>query len=231
MDLNPKIDIKSKSEISFVIKPLIILIAIVTTAILVVFFGFKFITDVQLRITENKAVEASLAQKVLALETVNRVLPEGINFLDTVLPSRGAVLYGLSQVKRQAVNHNIIISNLKTGSALADSTGVVKYSIIFETESQEEDLYNFLHSFKKTLPIMNIDKVGFNNVSGLIRGSVTLYVYSADMPTTIPSLSGAVQELTAQEINLLNELATYSLPQFSEPSKSNTPSQRTNPFN
>ena len=218
-----------KNEINFLIKPVAILTTTVILFVIVSLIGFKNLRAYVDKINENKATQKSLSQKVSTLETVSQILPGDITFLDIVLPNRGVVLYGLSQVKTQAIKFNLAISNLKTGGVSPESGGVLKASIGFEVTGNEKDIYNFLQSFNKLLPLMNVNRVNLTKVNDITNASITLNIYSAELPQKIPSVTGTVTELSQKDINLLGELTTYSLPQFVEPTVTNIP-QKEDPF-
>jgi len=224
-------DINLKNEVTFLKKPVGILFIITILLIIVSYVGIKNLSSVKTKIDENKIIETTLGQKVLILETVTSVLPDDITFLDIVLPSKGAVLYGISQVKNQAITFNLLISNMKSGTTVAEENGVSKNSINFEILGEEQNVYQFLDSFSKLLPLMIIDRVSFDRSSNLIRAEVAMSVYSANLPQKISSLTGAINELTSQEINLLKEIVTYGLPQFTEPKVSDVFDKKVDPFN
>lgn len=221
----------TKNEINFLLKPVIIFSSVLILIIFSFVIGLRNISNLQSNITANKTTENTLSKKVLALETVSRTLPGDVTFLDVVLPSKGSVLYALSQIRTQSLNNNLNVSNLKTGNVIPESSGVMKSSVSFEVEGQESDVFTFLSSLGTVLPLINIDKISFNSSLGLSRANISVNVYSAELPKTIPSLTGVVSELTSQDITLLNELAGYVLPQFIEPTIEEAPSQKTDPFN
>jgi len=225
-------DTKLKGEINFLIKPLAILSVAVLLLILVVIFGFNTVNQTRDQIAVNQVIESQLSKKVLALESMTVTLPGGVNFLDIVLPSRGGVLYGLNQIKIQAFNNQLLLSGVKTGNVVPEKEGLMKASISFEVEGDERSIYNFIASFSSVLPLMTVDKVNFASTEGISRASVTLNIFSADLPKKIPSLTGAVKELTNQDINLLRELSGYQLPSFVEPViNTGVINQGRNPFN
>jgi hypothetical protein len=162
---------------------------------------------------------------------VSEILPGDVTFLDIVLPSKGAVLYGLSQIKSQALTYGITLSSLKTGIAIPESDGVYKTSISFDAEGEEQSIYTFLNSFSKLLPLMNVDKVSLNKSANNARTNVTISVYSSELPKKIPALTESVKELTRDEISTLQDLATYGIPQFVEPTLSTEGVAKTDPFN
>ena len=150
--------------------------------------------------------------------------------MDIVLPGKGAVLYGLSQVKNQALSYNVIISSLKTGISTLESDEIYKTTISFEAESDEQSIYNFLESFSTTLPLMNVDKVSLNKSGDVARANISLSVYSSQMPTKIPAIAEAVKDFTQEEISLLQTISKYSLPSFVEPSRVQAETIKENPF-
>lgn len=220
-----------KNEINFLIKPVAIIFVVALLIISVAILGFNKIVSIRSENESAKEKEMTFQTKVSVLETVETVLPGDITFLDVVLPSRGSVLYGLSQIKNQAIVYNLFLSNLKSGTLIPESAGVSKVTISFEAEGEEQNVYKFLDSFSTLLPLMNIDKVSLSKSANLVRANVSINVFSAELPKKIPALTGVVNELTTKEVTLLKELVTYTLPQFIEPQVSETIGQKADPFN
>lgn len=224
-------DTNTKSQLNFLAKPAGILVAIIGLLVFALSFGLKQITSVRAKIAAGNKSETTLKQKVQTLETVAEILPGDVTFLDIVLPSKGSVLYGLSQVKNQSLSNNVAISSLKTGTQIPESDGVYKTSISFDAEGDEQSIYNLLNSFSKLLPLMNVDKVSLNKSGDLARASISVSVFSSELPKKIPALTESVKELTKEEITTLTELATYSMPQFVEPGVDNSEAKKADPFN
>lgn len=220
-----------KNEINFLIKPVSIIFIIIILFLSVATLGLKKITLIRSENESAKEKETAFLKKASILETVDTVLPGDITFLDVVLPSKGSVLYGLSQIKNQAISYNLFISNLKSGALVPESAGVSKVAISFEAEGEEQNVYKFLDSFSTFLPLMNIDKVSLNKSSNLVRANISVNIFSAELPKKIPALTGEVSELNTKEIELLKELATFTLPQFVEPQISEISGQKEDPFN
>ena len=220
-----------KNEINFLIKPVAIMFVVVVLTLTVAVLGFNKIVLIKSENEQAKEKEMVFQTKALILEQVETVLPGDITFLDVVLPSRGSVLYGLSQIKNQAIVYNLFLSNVKSGTLIPENAGVSKVTISFEAEGEEQNVYKFLDSFSTLLPLMNIDKVSLSKSASLVRANVSINVFSAELPKKIPALTAEINELTAKEVALLKELATYTLPQFIEPQVSETTGQKEDPFN
>lgn len=223
-------DTNIKSQLNFLAKPLVILLCIIGSFIFLMVFGVKQVNEVRGQIAINSEIERKLEVKSQTLESVTKVLAGNVTFLDVVLPSKGAVLYGLSQIKNQALVYGVNVSSLKTGSSQISTDDVSKTSITFDIEGDEQSIYNFLNSFAKLLPLMKIDKVGLAKSSDNVLANVSIGVYSAQLPTKIPALTEAITELTSDEIKILQELAEYQIPVFIEPSVNTTIEAKANPF-
>lgn len=219
-----------KGEIKFLIKPALLLSVVILLIVFVGFMGFRQITAMITKLNEAKTSQIALNKKISVLESIPDVISEDTTFLDAVLPNKTAVLYGLSQVKNQAIKNNLLVSDLKTGGVLSEENSVSRTLLSFDIEGQGPSVYEFLRSFSKTIPLMSVDKVKINKTADLLKASVTISVYSSELPKTIPSLSSAVNELTPQEIELLKELVSYTLPVFIQP-KAQENSSKEDPFN
>lgn len=220
----------NKGEIQFLIKPLMILSSLALLLVILLTVGIGQVKSVIQKNDESTKNAAVLSQKVSVLKSVTEVIAGDTTFLDIVIPSKGAVLYGLSQVKNQAAKYGLMLSNIKTGAQTQEKGGINKFAISFEAEGQDLAVYDFLKSFSNILPLVTIDKVKISKSAAIARATVTLSVYSGELPKTIPSVSTSATQLTAEEIKLLKELVTYTLPIFIEP-KAQESSTKLDPFN
>lgn len=221
--------IQNNKDIQYLTKPISILGILFILIGFVISIGFKQISGLIDTTSELKITQTKLSEKLDTLESVRQVLNENINFVDIALPYKASVLYGLAQIKNLALLNSVIVSNLKAGSLILEDNGISKNSLIFEAEGTELDIHNFLLSFYKSLPLMTIDKVKINKAEGITRATVTLYVYSAELPEKIPAVTESVNGLTTEDITLLTKLSGYIEPAFLEP-KSNGNPQRIDPF-
>ena len=220
----------TKGEISFLIKPVIFLAVLIILSILLISVGIGQITSAIGKIDESKKVETALNQKITILQKVSQVISGDTTFLDMVIPSKTAVLYGLSQVKNQAYKNGLFISNIKIGAPVADKNNIYKTLISFDVDGSEIAIYDYLKSFSRVIPLMNVEKVKISNSGSVARATATLSVYSSELPKTIPSISSVAVDLTDEELSLLNELVSYTLPVFAEP-KATEQQVKEDPFN
>lgn len=224
-------DTNTKTQLNFIAKPAVILFVIAILMVTVVSFGINKINIARNKIAIGNKTENTLKQRVQTLETVTEILPGDVTFLDVVLPSKGSVLYGLSQIKSQALSNNMLLSSLKTGTSIPESDGVFKTSISFEVEGDEKGIYQFLDSFSRLLPLMIVDKVNITKTGDHSRASVSVSVFSSELPKKIPALTESITEFSSDDIKTLNELSSYQMPQFVEPAVQEIQLKKIDPFN
>lgn len=218
------------NEIKFISKPLIILGVTAIMLILVFTIGLNKVKDLVTKNNDSINSEEQLRKKVAILEEVPTVISGDTTFLDIVIPSKTPVLYGIAQIKNESIKNNLQISNIKTGAAIATDGGANKSSITFDVIGEKASIYNFINSFSKTLPLMKVEKVKMTGLSTATQANISLNVFSANLPKTIPAVTSVTNDLTTEEISILKELATYSMPIFIEPEAQEN-QLRNDPFN
>lgn len=217
-------------EFEYLVKPLSILFVLMVLIVAIGVFGYKQVVAVTQKVAELKTIQLKLHTKLDILENVKVTLDENINFIDLVLPRKSSVLYGLAQIKKLAAINSIIVSNIKAGSAILEDNGISKYSINFEAEGNDDDIQEFLSAFFKALPIMTLNKIKIDKIEGITRTSVTMNIYSADLPDKIPAVTESVNELSERDLSILKELIEYTQPDFFDPKPSQT-IEKEDPFN
>lgn len=219
-------------EIKFLTRPLVYLSITFVLVVVIMSVGLKQVRNIIVKAQSAKETQLALKKKADSLERVAEIIPEDINFLDIVLPDKLSILYGLSQIKNEAARNSLYLTNIKTGSLESASKELSKTSISFDAEGDQTSIYNFVSSFSTILPIMNIQKLRIVQTASSARLSATVYVYSAELPKTIPSLTSTVNNLSDEEISLLKNLSQYTLPIFVEAGTGEKPAAiREDPFN
>lgn len=211
------INVITKGEVMYLIKPVSILLLLLVLLIATISIGYNQVTALISKTNVSKTTETSLNEKISILENVTKVISGDTTFLDVVVPSKASILYGLSQIKTQAQQNEVTISNVKTGTMTPDKNGVSKAPISFDAEGSEDAIYKFLQTFTKVLPLMNIETVKISSGTAVVKATVAMTVFSAELPKTIPSVTSVATDLSPDELKLLKELATYTLPIFIEP--------------
>jgi hypothetical protein len=198
-------------------KPISIFIILVVAIVVVSIIFLNKVRVAAVELNDLKTTRNSLTQKLSVLESVEQKFSGDITFVDVALPSRNAVLYGLSQIRNLAVNSNVIIRGLKAGTVTEFGKGIDKNAISYGVEGDKTSVYNFLSSFSQILPLMTVEKMSLNVQGENVLADITMYVYSTELPKKIPSVTTQASDLTDKEIEVLGKLAKFTLPLFIEP--------------
>ena len=207
-----------KTEIKYIIKPIAILVIVVVAFLISLYVGYGQITNLNNKISKEKETEKTLIKKVAILRRVNQLIPGDTTFLDVAMPSRGAILFGLNQVKNQANASGLLINNIKTTSATSVSD-ISENTITFSIDGDENTIYKFMETISKSLPLMNITKAQVSKSAESTNATMTIRIYTAALPKELPALNSAVIDLTESEIKTLSELQTFTMPTFTEPTQ------------
>lgn len=217
------------ADFKMLLKPLAFLLLVAGLMVAILYFGLRELKSMQSKINTASQTEANLIKKVQILTKVTEVIPEEISFINLALPDQNAVIYALAQIRTMASSNALLVTNLRSGGSF-ETKGVSKVTLSFEVSGDESGIYSFLDQVTKALPIMSVDKAKISAEAGTLKASVSLNVFSSELPKKIPSLTSPVAELNASEVELLNLLATYSQPSFFEVTASEE-SLREDPFN
>jgi len=213
----------TNSQIKYLAKPILILFAVLALLLFTVIFGIGKIKSLNTKISAAKVLNGQLTQKIDILQSVQSKVEEGVGLAGIALPSKGSTLFGLSQIKNKVNSLGLTIENLKTTNVIKEEKGVDKSSISFDVTGDETNLYLFLDSFKKILPLSNIGKLSISSEEGISMATITINFYSSEAIEKIPAVTGQVSGLTSEELDVLNSLSSYEVPEFGIPTVSEFP--------
>jgi hypothetical protein len=177
----------------------------------------------------SKAKESVLKEKESVLRDFH---PEVMNWADLsslALPEKDVTLIVISQVKKLASEKGVLIKNVKIENVLEGKKDLLRANLKIEAEGFFSQLVNFGASLKNLLPLIAVDEIRIVQEPEIANAEIVLVAFWAPFPTKLPSIVDPVVELSAEEIDLLSDLDTLSLPLFIELSPS-SPSIRMNPF-
>jgi len=213
----------TNSQLKYLAKPILILVAIISLLVFTVIFGIGKIKTLNVKIQAARVLKGQLTQKVDILQDVRGKVEEGVDLAAIALPSKGSILFGLSQIKNKVNSLGLTIENLKTTNVIKEEGGVERASISFDIVGDETNLYLFLDSFKKILPLSNINKLSITSEGGTSTAAITVNFYSSEAIEKIPAITGQVSGLTNEELDILNSLSSYEVPEFTIPTVSEFP--------
>lgn len=189
------------------------LVAIVLLFILVGNFGAGKVSEIRASVAKEKKNVTILSQKLSLLNEVTESVSSA-SLASTALPEKNPALAAISQLKSLAVTQNTLISKIKSGSAGKDKSGISKVDITFDLEGQRSQVFQFLTAIENIAPISRVEKVKLNEIAGATRATITIKSYFAELPTKLPALTDAVNDLTADEKKTLSEVTGLTQPNF-----------------
>ncbi len=213
----------ANNQIKYLAKPILILVAVISLLLFTVVIGVNKIKTLNTKISAAKVLNGQLTQKVDILQSVQARVEEGVDLAAIALPSKGSILFGLSQIKNKVNSLGLTIENLKTTNTIKEEKGVERASISFDIVGDETNLYLLLDSFKKVLPLSNINKLSITSEGGTSTAAITVNFYSSEAIEKIPAITGQVSGLTTEELDILNSLSSYDVPNFTIPTVSEFP--------
>lgn len=193
------------------------------------FVGINQLRDINQKIKASKKLQNTLTQNVEILREVEVEIGSQQDFIEVALPIGNTSVYFISQIKSLALENGLFISNIRTGVSSDQGGGIFRAGVTFDVEGSVDAITLFVNRLTKILPIGNVNEVRTVMSGGIGRSSLTVDVYSSELPNQIPSLTSPIESLTAEEKDTLLELIGYTLPQFTKP-EAQTPIVRENPF-
>src|SRR3989344_4540480 len=205
---------KFNNKLKYMFKSVSIFIIVTILLFISLFFGIRQVNFLNNQISESRKLELILNNKVTILKSVDNKLYADMNVIDIALPSSSAVLFAVNQIRLQASRNSISLGNMISLKPVLLDNQITKNPIEVEVTGELSDVYNFIESFSNSLPLMDVVSVKFDKSKTPLLVLLSINVYSTELPKTIPSVIGAVKELTDEEIKLMSDLLKYNLPEF-----------------
>ena len=222
---------KFNNKLKYMFKSVSIFIIVTILLFISLFFGIRQVNFLNNQISESRKLELILNNKVTILKSVDNKLYADMNVIDIALPSSSAVLFAVNQIRLQATRNNISLGNMISLKPVLLDNQITKNPIEVEVTGELSDVYNFIESFSNSLPLMDVVSVKFDKSKTPLLVLLSINVYSTELPKTIPSVIGAVKELTDEEIKLMSDLLKYNLPEFTNLKPLENNQLKEDPFN
>lgn len=221
---------ENDKKIAYLTKPVLLLVLVTIIFVVGLILFVSKITALNDKLTLEKDTNSKLMTKVAVLKEVPQNLTTDTSYADLALPDKGSVLFGLNLIKSKANELGLQISNLKVSNANTATAGVFKSLISFEVNGSDDILNQFVTVFENTLPLSTLEKMSLTSSDNGTLLSMTVSFFSSEKITKIPALTGQVNSLEPSEIEFLNSLSGYNMPEFVVPAASD-PYERSDPFN
>jgi len=197
--------------------PFILLAILLFLFIFVLKIGIGQIISLREELVTSKAEEVILSQKLNVLNTSQESALPLADLSLIALPSENPALTIISQLKTLSAERGITISNIEaSGGAQQETTIINTIEVNLTLNGEIAPTLDFLKTLKTTSPLVTLDEVKVNSEVGLARVEVKIFGQFAPLPTTLPAIASPLNELSAEDKDILAKISTYNLPVFTE---------------
>lgn len=217
-------------SISILLTPILIVLAVVGLFLAVFKIGTSRISSQRKQLKTAEENETILVQKQQILQSVQGTVLSYADASSVAMPRENPILVVFSQLKILAGKNSVVLNDVKVGSLAESKKGSSKATISFQIEGEFGQVLKYLADTGNAAPLSTIDKVEVSQAAGAVRATVSMSIYWAPFPEKLPPISEPIHELTAEELNLIEQLSDLAPPAFAEVSPATAPVVRQNPF-
>lgn len=227
---------KVNPNIKYLFFPLIMTLFVVVLTFFVLTKGYG---QVRNKIDDLKRVESEevvLNKKLSFLRKIRSDVLEKTNVTVLALPEDNPATYLISMIKKHADQVEIPVSKMRIGGGQTGKQEEV-ISSRFEVQMAGSDneagmmpAVAYLELLMKSIPVLNINKVGLSDKSGEFAIDIDGLLYNSKFPTEMPPLTKPIKELTGSDEDLIKEISEMSKPDFFVLSPAEPKEDRRSPF-
>lgn len=208
-------------------KPVLILILLVIFSFVGFSKAFGEIGNLSRELEKVRKTENILKSKLNILSESDESI--NTNYAVSFLPGENTSLSALYQLRSNAFQNGLIITNFRVGSETKESSDFMKVAISFDIEGPLPQILNFINLTKMFSPNIWIEKTELEFAGEAIRAKVYTKSYWAPFPTKIPALTDPITELSAKDKEILSTVIDYLQPPFASITPG-IPGENINPF-
>jgi hypothetical protein len=221
--------LSTKKALIFLI-PLGLLIGILVFFIFVVPTSYSQITSRIQSFKSNQEVEDVLTKKLAVLENTSPEVLEKSPQTVIVLPDKNPVLSLISQVKEIAITQNSLVSEVKTGSITEIEENLHRIEFTVGIDAPDFiTIAKIVDEIGKRAPVSSVDLLEMQDQLTIKHANLQVSAYWSPLPDSLPAVTDPLSALSPDELALLNQISSFSAPQFSTLSPE-ADTQRENPF-
>lgn len=177
-------------------------------------FGISKVVDVRNQIAKAEKDQAILTQKLTLLKSISGTINESTRTSLAVLPDTNPSLIMMSQLKIISSSNSVLISGVKSGTPINDSSGLFHVDISFQVSGTRSQVISFLNNISLIAPITIVDKVKITESAGAVRADVTTKSYWSSLPKTLPVMTSPITDLTTAEKKIVTDIGSLTQPTF-----------------
>lgn len=188
------------------------LLLIIILFVVVAKIGISQIGSINKQLKDAKKTQTLLTTKINTLRSTASISETGSEIALAALPNSNPSINVMSQLKFLSSQYPVIISNIKSSYTEATSKDLTYVSTSFDLSGTSADLLSFINALERVAPITLIQKISITSGTDVYDANIVVQTYYAPLPSTIPSVTQPVNDLTAAEKELLNKLSSLVQP-------------------
>ena len=211
--------------------PAMLMVILVVLFIVVAKTGIGKVLSLRKEIKESRELDVSLSQKLSILQTSQESALPLADLSVVAIPPDNPALTIISEMKKLAADKDITLGGVEAKETSGDeTTSVSNVEIDFTLDGQAGAIFDYLKTLKGLSPLLTIHEVKISKETTNTHAQVAIAGYFAPFPEVLPSISSPLNELTAEEKDILARISSFTQPTFTEISPSG-PYQRSDLFN
>ncbi len=220
-------------DLQVLIIPSFVIVCVLFLSLTLIKIGYPRITTLLSQLEESGKVERTLEERLNVLKEFNTGLSKSSDMSFIVLPDKNPGTWTLSQIKELSLSNSLLFTDTEFKKVItASDSAVRKMDITADFESGSiSAVTEFLLGMGKVAPLTTIEEVEIERDKEVVNSKVKFTIYWAALPTTLPSLTQPLKQLSIPDQETLRKLDSYKKPQFTVLSPQPAESLRVNPFN
>lgn len=188
------------------------LLVVIILFIVVGKIAISQITLINSQVKDAKKSQTALTTKLNTLKSTAAISESGSEVALTALPKSNPAIMIMSQLKNISSQYPVVVSNIRSTFADNNTSNLLFVSTAFDLSGKPEDIVSFIKAVGNVAPITVIQKISITSNVDFYTANIVAQTYYAPLPSTIPSITQPVNDLTAAEKDLLNKLSALSQP-------------------
>lgn len=216
MDKSVNILTEKKVGTSGLFKPVLLLGLSILAFIFVAGLSYNKVTSEWSSYKSLNEDIKKLEDKKNSLQAVGASLKASIEVPALALPEKNPTVWAIANIRNLAIENTAIPSGLKLQSGSQDIEGISDNQLTFRLQTNDFDsILNFFKALSKTLPLVTLKSLNIasDQESGIVADA-QITIFNSKYPEKLPNIEAPVTTLTQKENELLNQIAGYKIPDF-----------------
>lgn len=197
--------------------PTLLLILLVLLFVFVLKSGIEQVLVLKSRVARSREEEKILSQKLALLSKSQESSLSLADLSLLAVPPERPTLMVISLLKSFATEKGVTIKSIEATAESAPSEESMSQSDIkLKLEGNSGNLFEYLKVLKTMLPLNTLGEIKISQEAGIARADIELSAYFIPLPTILPAITTPMNELSAEEKDILAKISTYSQPTFTE---------------